>query len=118
MRHVADLRLDWDMLYLGRRPRNATYDVRVENSTLYWAASSYSTRAYLLTQSGARKLLAPNPLQKLMALDEYIPIMTDNYFKPEWLAQFSPRNVRALAADPLLVCSHANFTCLNWAIMT
>ena len=36
---------------------------------------TYWTLAYILTKSGAEKLLAGNPLGKMVPVDEYLPIM-------------------------------------------
>ncbi len=48
---------------------------------LVWSAYSYWTVGYLLSLDGARKLLADNPLGKMLPVDEYLPIMFDRHPK-------------------------------------
>jgi len=38
---------------------------------------TYWTLAYLLTKEGARRLVQGNPLDKMVPVDEYLPIMYD-----------------------------------------
>lgn len=40
---------------------------------------SWWTLGYVITLEGAKKLLAPNPLQRFVPVDEYIPIMFDQH---------------------------------------
>ncbi len=47
--------------------------------TLVWADYSYWTLSYLLTDVGAHKLLAQDPLSRLIPVDEYLPVMFDRH---------------------------------------
>jgi len=47
--------------------------------SLVWPSYSYWTLSYLLSNSGARKLLAQKPLQNLLPVDEYLPVMFDQH---------------------------------------
>ena len=66
-------------------------------------AYSYWTLGYALSQNGAKKLIAPRPLDRLLALDEYLPIMYDKHPNPQWSEYFSPRNLTAYALYPVIV---------------
>lgn len=94
---------NWELLYVGRK-RMSRGEVRVAK-TRYLAYPSYTywTLAYALTRSGAKKLMAQRPLEKLIAVDEFLPIMFDKHPNKAWLGQFSPRDLVALSAEPLLV---------------
>ena len=53
---------------------------RVEGSELLVEADySFWTLGYLLSKSGAKKLLAGNPLGKMVPVDEYLPIMFNKH---------------------------------------
>lgn len=93
------------MIYIGRkRLQNANeYTVAEDISNLVWVDYTYWTISYALTESGARKLIGQNPLSKMVAVDEYLPIMYDKHPNKEWLESFEPRDLIALSAEPLLV---------------
>lgn len=46
---------------------------------LVWAKYSYWTLGYILTLSGAKKLIAGDPFPKMVPVDEYIPIMFNDH---------------------------------------
>ena len=95
---------DWELVFLGRKSLNWSAEEDVEGAShLVWPAYSYWGVAYGLTLSGARKLLAPKPLEKMVALDEYIPIMYNKNDNTQWLDAFHPRDLVALAVTPRLV---------------
>lgn len=95
---------DWELMFLGRKSLNWSAEAGVEGALhLVWPAYSYWGVAYGLTMSGAKKLLAPKPLEKMVALDEYIPIMYNKNDNTQWLDAFQPRDLVALAATPRLV---------------
>lgn len=55
---------------------------RIQGSKfLVRAAYSYWTLGYILSESGARKLLDAMPLGKLVPVDEYLPILSDAHPK-------------------------------------
>ena len=104
--------LVWDLIYLGRkRLSNEVGIYRAVPSQRYLTEVGYSywTLAYALSASGAEKLLAADPLSKMVAVDEYLPIMFDAHPNDEWRLAFTNRNVRAFTSEPLLV-SPARYT--------
>lgn len=95
---------DWDLVYLGRKRLEKSEERAVEGSQfLAWPHYSYWTLSYALSAAGARKLLAQQPLIKMVPVDEFLPIMFDRHPEDEWKLQFEPRNLLALSADPFLV---------------
>ncbi|XP_052746766.1 glycosyltransferase 25 family member isoform X2 [Bicyclus anynana] len=92
----------YDLLYLGRKILADSGERPVTAHTtrpLY----SYWTLGYLLTLRGARKLLGGNPLQNMLPVDEYLPIMFDQHPNDTWKSHFPRRDLRALSASPLLL---------------
>lgn len=67
--------------YVGRkrmqveRPEKAVPRVR----NLVEADYSYWTLAYVISLQGARKLLAAQPLSKMLPVDEFLPVMFDKH---------------------------------------
>ena len=104
MEEVEALQLDWDLIYLGRKIMN-TDEKYVEGAErLVHPEYTYWTLAYALTQRGADKLLNEEPLKKMVAVDEYLPIMFGRHPNSAWTAQFlGAGTLRAYSAHPLLV---------------
>lgn len=68
--------------YLGRKQVNAEDEAPVEGvRNLVVAGYSYWTLAYAISQRGAQKLLAAEPLSKMLPVDEFLPIMYDKHPK-------------------------------------
>ena len=68
--------------YLGRKQVNPEEEAAVEGLPhLVVASYSYWTLAYVLSLAGARKLLASQPLRRMLPVDEFLPIMFDQHPK-------------------------------------
>lgn len=94
---------DWELLYIGRK-RMSKNERRVEDSSLLAHPDyTYWTLGYILKRSGAQKLLAQEPLKKMVAVDEFLPIMFDRHPNKDWLSKFEPRNLNAISTEPLLL---------------
>ncbi|XP_061871395.1 procollagen galactosyltransferase 1 [Colius striatus] len=97
--------LPWDLIYIGRkrmqveRPEKAVAGVR----NLVEADYSYWTLGYVLSLRGARRLLAARPLGKMLPVDEFLPVMFDKHPLAAYMRHFSPRDLVAFSAEPLLV---------------
>lgn len=64
--------------YLGRKKLVESAESRVQDSRfLVWAGYSYWTLGYILSENGARKLVTAMPLEKLIPVDEYLPILSN-----------------------------------------
>ncbi|XP_052789249.1 glycosyltransferase 25 family member-like isoform X2 [Mya arenaria] len=95
---------DWDLIYLGRKRLNRKDERFVEGTdNIVWPSYSYWTLSYLLSAQGAKKLLAQMPLQNLLPVDEYLPVMFDQHPEKSWKEPFHPRDLVALSAEPLLI---------------
>ncbi|KAM6182739.1 inactive glycosyltransferase 25 family member 3 isoform 2-T2 [Erethizon dorsatum] len=103
MEEVAEQKLQWDLIYLGRKQVNPEEEVAVEGLPgLVVAGYSYWTLAYTLSLAGAHKLLASQPLRRMVPVDEFLPIMFDQHPNEQYKAHFWPRDLRAFSARPLL----------------
>ncbi|KAK0140483.1 Procollagen galactosyltransferase 2 [Merluccius polli] len=105
MDDIDKTQLDWDLIYVGRKrmqvqqPERSIKDV----NNLVVADYSYWTLGYALSQQGARKLLAAQPLSKMLPVDEFLPVMFNKHPNTEFMSHFEPRDLRAFSAEPLLV---------------
>uniref|UniRef100_A0A2R9A294 Cerebral endothelial cell adhesion molecule n=1 Tax=Pan paniscus TaxID=9597 RepID=A0A2R9A294_PANPA len=96
-------KLSWDLIYLGRKQVNPEKETAVEGLPgLVVAGYSYWTLAYALSLAGARKLLASQPLRRMLPVDEFLPIMFDQHPNEQYKAHFWPRDLVAFSAQPLL----------------
>uniref|UniRef100_A0A8C0BHT2 procollagen galactosyltransferase n=1 Tax=Buteo japonicus TaxID=224669 RepID=A0A8C0BHT2_9AVES len=97
--------LTWDLIYIGRkrmqveRPEKSVPRVR----NLVEADYSYWTLGYVLSLRGARKLLAAEPLGKMLPVDEFLPVMFDKHPLADYTKHFTKRDLVAFSAEPLLV---------------
>ncbi|XP_059470309.1 glycosyltransferase 25 family member [Neocloeon triangulifer] len=104
IKELRNLSFSWDLVYVGRKKLQSEDEPNVDGSkNLVWVGYSYWTLGYLLSQSGARKLLDGQPLSKLLPVDEYLPIMFDRHPEIEWKSFFDKRSLVALSAQPLLL---------------
>ncbi|CAH1780733.1 unnamed protein product [Owenia fusiformis] len=93
-----------ELIYIGRKALKYKEESFLEESDqLVWPHYTYWTLAYIITQSGAKKLLDQKPLGKMVPVDEYLPIMFDKHTMDEWKLAFEPRNLVSLSVYPLLV---------------
>lgn len=107
LRHLmkeADDLVDWDLIYLGRKKLKSSDEPWVDGAeALVHVDYSYWTLCYAITLRGARKLVTGQPLQQLIPVDEYLPIMFDKHPEAEWKEKFPIRNLQAFSVAPLLV---------------
>ncbi|CAB3403472.1 unnamed protein product [Caenorhabditis bovis] len=94
----------WDLIYLGRKKQSDKEELWVnQHRHLSTVEYSYWTLGYMLSLEGAKKLLAPNPLKKVIPVDEYLPIMFDKHPNKTWSSSYEPRNLEAFTLYPLVV---------------
>ncbi|XP_052872719.1 glycosyltransferase 25 family member isoform X1 [Anopheles cruzii] len=94
----------WDLIYFGRKRLQEEDEKWIDGSEyLVKAGYSYWTLGYVITLEGAKKLLREKPLEKLVPVDEYIPIMFDNHPNDSWAEHFHDRTLNAWSAAPLLL---------------
>ncbi|CAF2818058.1 unnamed protein product [Rotaria sp. Silwood2] len=99
---LSNRSLDWDILYLGRkimRPNEENYEKTIE-TFLIEPSYSHWTVGYALSLRGARMLVDENPIQKILPVDEYLPIMYDHHPNTSWKSHFHNRKLKAYAFHP------------------
>lgn len=70
----------YEFRYLGRKLMQKDAETRVEQSQyLVYAGYSYWTVGYMLSAKGAAKLINSKPLENLIPVDEFLPIMYDKH---------------------------------------
>lgn len=75
--------------YLGRKIMQPKKEFFVENMEhLVYPSYCYWTIGYILTIEGARKLIDAMPLQNLIPVDEFLPIMFDKHPRYSYLANY------------------------------
>lgn len=87
LQNLTQHNYNWDMLYLGRSP--LTPDIMRLNENLVKPGYSWGSHAYMLSQSGAEKLLVGDIKQNLIPVDEYLSAMFNCNFRPEILKLLS-----------------------------
>jgi collagen beta-1,O-galactosyltransferase len=101
---LVRLRLDWDLVYLGRKILETADEKFLEGSDLLLRPDyTYWTLAYALNKSGAKKMLSVEPLAKMVPVDEFLPIMYDKHPNETWRSHFEPRNLNVLSVQPVYV---------------
>ncbi|XP_075229791.1 glycosyltransferase 25 family member [Lycorma delicatula] len=101
---LKKLQLKWDLVYLGRKRLQEVEEAAVPGSQyLVYPGYSYWTLGYLLSKQGARKLVDAKPLNNLLPVDEFLPILYDKHPENQWKSHYPKRNLVALSAEPLLI---------------
>lgn len=103
MKEAEVYKSDWELFYLGRKRMSNKEQFVNENSHLVYPDYTYWTLSYILNQKGVKKLLDQDPLPRLTAVDEYLPIMFDRHPQDDWKDHFTPRDLVAISAEPLLL---------------
>ena len=94
--------LDWDLIFLGRKILWSVTEPWVEKSSLLVHVNyTYWTLGYMLSQDGAKKLVDEMPLNKMVPVDEYLPIMYDRHPNNDWKGHYNNRNLKAFSVHPL-----------------
>lgn len=92
----------WDLIYFSRKWMGGE-EPRIDGTKhLFETAYSPSTTAYVLTLEGAKKLLNANPLNKMVPIDEYLPIMANKHPNQDWTKAYANRNLVAWHVYPAL----------------
>ncbi|XP_016963573.1 glycosyltransferase 25 family member [Drosophila biarmipes] len=96
--------VEYDLIYFGRKRLKEESEPGVTNAdSLVHAGYSYWTLGYVLSLQGALKLLAAKPLEKLIPVDEFLPLMFNRHPNKTWSEAFPKRNLVAFSASPLLL---------------
>ena len=109
MKQMDQAEIEWDLIYLGRKIMRYEEEVWVSGISyknlygLKLPAYSHWTIAYALSLSGAKKLIDAKPLEKIVPVDEYLPIMFDRQPNEYWTSFFPERDLSAFAVQPSLI---------------
>lgn len=93
----------WDLIYIGRKRLQEEEEFLPNSRNFVKVSYTYWTLGYVISLEGAKKLLAAQPLQKLLPVDEFLPIMFDQHSNDTWKSQFETRNLKAWSVNPLLI---------------
>ena len=83
LKYILNIDLDYDMFYLNRVTLNHIYKMKDEieiNEHIVVPNYSYNASSYIMTYSGAKKMLDTNCLKYFLPIDELLPIMYDNNY--------------------------------------
>ena len=97
--------LDWDLLYLGRKRGPGAQDDVEEKVTkrISTATYSYWTIGYIIKGKAAKILIDENPLEKMVPVDEYLPIMYGAHKEGRYAQYFNNKVLKAFSANPVLL---------------
>ncbi|XP_067613087.1 glycosyltransferase 25 family member [Eurosta solidaginis] len=96
--------VEYDLLYFGRKRLKEEKEPWVQGAeNLVHAGYSYWTLGYVITLQGARKLIAAKPLEKMLPVDEFLPIMFNRHPNETWSSYFPKRDLLAFSAAPLII---------------
>lgn len=103
MEDLMKTRLDWDFIYFGRKKMTPPGDEFYVpgHRFLSTVAYSYWTIGYAISFEGAKKLIAARPLDRMIALDEFLPIMYNRHPNKNWSTQFAVKDLYAFAIYPV-----------------
>ncbi|XP_023300463.2 glycosyltransferase 25 family member [Lucilia cuprina] len=96
--------IEYDLVYFGRKRLKEESEPWVANTeNLVHAGYSYWTLGYVISLKGAEKLLAAKPLENLIPVDEFLPVMFNRHPNKTWANAFPKRDLMAFSANPLLL---------------
>ena len=93
----------WDLIYFGRKRLQENEEFLPGSQRFVKVSYTYWTLGYVITLEGAKKLLASEPLKRLLPVDEYLPIMFDEHPNDTWKHKYETRNLDAWSVHPLLL---------------
>ncbi|XP_074596203.1 glycosyltransferase 25 family member-like [Brevipalpus obovatus] len=92
-----------DFVYLGRKRLNSKIEKEAPVEGFVFPEHSYFAIGYMLTSTGAKKLLDIQPLKKLLPVDLLFPILYDKHPKKKWSEQFPDRTLIAFSVKRVLI---------------
>ncbi|KAG5670382.1 hypothetical protein PVAND_000652 [Polypedilum vanderplanki] len=93
----------YDLIYFGRKRLQDKEEFIEQSNNFVKVSYTYWTLGYVLTLQGAKKLLAAEPLKRLLPVDEFLPIMFDQHPNDTWKMNYNNRNLVAWSVNPLLL---------------
>lgn len=93
----------WDLIYFGRKRLQDDEEYLEESQNFVKVRYSYWTLGYVLTLAGAKKLLAVKPLENIIPVDEFLPIMYSSHPNESLIEHFKDgEKLVAWSVAPLL----------------
>jgi len=93
----------YDLIYFGRKRLDDNEEFIEQSPNFVKVSYTYWTLAYAITLDGAKKLLAAEPLKRLLPVDEFLPIMFDQHPNDTWKFNYENRNLVAWSVNPLIL---------------
>jgi collagen beta-1,O-galactosyltransferase len=93
----------YDLIYFGRKRLQEDEEPIKTSKNFVKVSYTYWTLGYAITLEGAKKLLAAKPLERLIPVDEFLPIMFNQHPNDTWKSNFENRNLIAWSVNPLLI---------------
>jgi glycosyl transferase, family 25 len=99
LQSLTTIRPQWELLYLGREP--LAPDLRIANGIVR-PGYSFGAYAYMMTGTGARKLVESTFDKAIIPVDEFLPAMYGDHPRADVRREF-PKRIVAYAFDPSIV---------------
>lgn len=93
----------WDLIYFGRKRLQENEAFIKDSESFVKVSYTYWTLGYVISLEGAKKLLAAEPLKRLLPVDEFLPIMFNEHPNDSWKLKYETRNLNAWSTQPLLL---------------
>lgn len=93
----------YDLIYFGRKRLHDNEEYVKDSTNFVKVSYTYWTLGYVLTLEGAKKLIAAKPLENLLPVDEFLPIMFDEHPNDTWKFNYNNRNLKAWSVSPLIL---------------
>lgn len=93
----------WDLIYYGRKRLQENEAFLEQSENFVKVSYTYWTLGYVISLQGAKKLLAAEPLKRLLPVDEFLPIMFNEHPNDSWKLKYETRNLNAWSSHPLLL---------------
>lgn len=107
MNRFEKLSNEYDFLYLGRKLNDGEYDKEeIVDDLFVRPRYSYWTIGYLLTRNGMEKLLRTNPTNRMLPVDEFLPLMYGSHINETLTKMFHINDedrLKALSLRHLIV---------------
>jgi FkbM family methyltransferase len=103
---IMNIKLKYELFYLCRQSNNLIYNHGSEievYENIVIPKYSYNSNAYIITNSGAKKLIKTNILDNILPVDEYMSIMYDKAYPfkqySSYFSNYDKLNALALKDD-------------------
>ncbi|XP_026525051.1 procollagen galactosyltransferase 2 [Notechis scutatus] len=105
MDDIERAQLDWDLIYIGRKRMQVEHPEKAVPNVMNLVEADYSywTLGYAVSLQGAQKLIGAQPFNKMLPVDEFLPVMYNKHPIAKYMEHYEPRDLKAFSAEPLLI---------------